>query len=124
MAESPHRTVAGDDVHTPSPLSAMGATILVPDYPSTRRNEFYGKSSLVSLVREIVQPPPKHADQGGRSRRPRCPSTSTAAPDTGPSITMGPRQRAMLQVQFALPPREVADNLLGMYLSSVHIFYP
>lgn len=37
---------------------------------------------------------------------------------------MGPRERAMLQVHFALPPREVADRLLDLYFDSVHIFYP
>lgn len=124
-AKSPHRTSTGDDHHGPSPISAMGATIPVQDRPSTgRNNEFYGGSSLVSLVREMVQPPPKHGDQGGRPRRLRSPSTPTATRDTGRSTTMRPRERTMLQVQFALPPREVADRLLDLYFTSVHIFYP
>jgi hypothetical protein len=29
-----------------------------------------------------------------------------------------------LSAEFALPPRQVADKLLGLYFNSVHIFYP
>lgn len=124
-AKSPHRTAIGDEHHGPSPISAMGATIPVQDRPSTgRNNEFYGGSSLVSLVREMVQPPSKRGDQVGRPGRLRSPSTPTATRDTGRGTTMRPRESGMLQMQFALPPREVADRLLGLYFASVHTFYP
>lgn len=124
-AKSPHRTATCNGHHGPSPISAMGATIPVQDRPPTgRNNEFYGGSSLVSLVREMVQPPSKRGNQSGRPSRTRSPSTSTATRDTSRSTTVRPRERAMLQMQFALPPREVADRLLGLYFASVHIFYP
>lgn len=90
----------------------MGGTIPSQDEQLSRgkSNEFYGESSLVSLVREIAQPPfrrpghPQHRSQ-----------TLTSEGNTASS---------MLHAQFSLPPRDVADKLLGLYFSSVHIFYP
>lgn len=31
---------------------------------------------------------------------------------------------SMIQSQYALPPRDIADHLLELYFTSVHIFYP
>ncbi|SPO06482.1 uncharacterized protein DNG_09172 [Cephalotrichum gorgonifer] len=96
----------------------------IQDHSSTRTsNEFYGESSLVSLLREMVQPPSKNDDQGGRSRRTTSPppATPTAGYSTGYNASS---VSAMLQEEFALPPREVTDRLLGTYFDSVHIFYP
>ncbi|KAM0546453.1 hypothetical protein ACHAPJ_010809 [Fusarium lateritium] len=94
----------------------MGATIPTEDEQATqtRGDEFYGESSLVSLVQAIAQPGRGHGFDGLSRHRP---SSSNRDINSEPS-------GLMLHAQFSLPPRSVADQLLKVYFSSVHIFYP
>ncbi|KAH7121477.1 fungal-specific transcription factor domain-containing protein [Dactylonectria macrodidyma] len=92
----------------PSPISAMGATNSIQAEPvMSRGNEFYGQSSVLSLLREVPR----------SDRQPDGPSTP-ASSNSRPGIN------SMLQSQYALPPREVADELLRCYFSHMHILYP
>jgi hypothetical protein len=98
---------AGD----PSPLSAMGATIRVQS-PALNRQEddFFGQSSIHSLLQEA-----SHPDQ-------RSSASAAAPPNRAPhSLSTA---TTLLTAEFALPPRQVADQLLDLYFGNVHIFYP
>ncbi|KAH7121827.1 fungal-specific transcription factor domain-containing protein [Dactylonectria estremocensis] len=105
----------------PSPISAMGATNSIQVEPvMSRGNEFYGQSSVLSLLREV---PRSNRQQAGPStparsngQQPNTPGRSSSSSRLGIN--------SMLQSQYALPPREVADELLRFYFSHMHILYP
>lgn len=109
-AVSPLGTIRSPGVHRngkPSPVSAMGASVVDgPTSPGT--SEIYGQSSVHSLLQEV-----SHVSNRRRSR----PSNRSNRP-----AAQGPD--AMVGAQYALPPRQVADELLALYFTNVHIFYP
>ncbi|KDN63539.1 hypothetical protein CSUB01_11996 [Colletotrichum sublineola] len=90
-----------------SPVSAMGA-------PGSSYNpqddDVYGQSSIHSLLREVSRP-------GHR----RLTAASVAFPDRESAVSA---ESMLASAEFALPARQIADQLLGLYFSSVHIFYP
>ncbi|KAG9496396.1 hypothetical protein J7337_012984 [Fusarium musae] len=89
----------------PSPVSTMGATTLTLN---PQEDEFFGQSSVHSLLREVP-----HANRRHRSTAPlrnRDESSATSS--------------SLLTAEFALPPRQIADKFLNLYFDSVHIFYP
>lgn len=108
--------MSSDQHQGPSPISAMGATIPTEaeQATQTRGDEFYGESSLVSLVQTIALPGRDHGFGGFSRHRFNSSNGDIASQPLG----------SMLHVQFSLPPRSVADQLLNVYFSSVHIFYP
>jgi len=85
-------------------------------------NEFYGSSSAASFMKEAcksVKPhKPCHPEQG---------SCSARVPDLPVSLM---RPGASIQGQFAyadkftLPPRSLADHLLGLFFEKVYWLYP
>lgn len=94
----------------PSPVSAMGATTLVQSSTLNRReDDFFGQSSVHSLLREVSHPE-------NRQR-----SACAAAPHRASSLSTA---TTLLTAELALPPRQVADKLLDLYFDNVHIFYP
>lgn len=103
-------------------ISAMGATMIGEDQgPISRGNEYYGASSLVSLINGVASPSAPHGARMGRrgasgTSRPRMNATTAS---TASSSIM-----SMLQPQYALPPRRLADELLALYFDNNHIFYP
>ncbi|KAH7472036.1 hypothetical protein FOMA001_g13485 [Fusarium oxysporum f. sp. matthiolae] len=86
----------------PSPVSTMGATTLALN---RQEDEFFGQSSVHSLLREVPHPDRHQSAAPLRDRNPTSAST-------------------LLTADFALPPRQVADKLLDLYFDNVHIFYP
>ncbi|KAH7470112.1 hypothetical protein FOMA001_g14006 [Fusarium oxysporum f. sp. matthiolae] len=86
----------------PSPVSTMGATTLTLN---RQEDEFFGQSSVHSLLREVPHPD-RHRPAAPLRNRDRSSATS------------------LLTAEFALPPRQVADKFLDLYFDSVHIFYP
>ncbi|KAF4449689.1 hypothetical protein F53441_7090 [Fusarium austroafricanum] len=87
----------------------MGATTLTSNH---QQDEFFGQSSIHSLLREVSHPD-------------RHKSRSTAPPrDRDPNRISISSATTLLTAEFALPPRQVADQLLELYFNSVHIFYP
>lgn len=120
-----HRPLLEYGDEDPSPVSAMGTS--VPDQQSRNHgqvNQYYGESSLISLIRGVVRSSSSQRDrvvnrlEHGSIMPPPNASTQFNGPDTNVPIS------SLLQTQYALPPRDVADHLLGLYFSSVHIFYP
>ncbi|KAH7310824.1 fungal-specific transcription factor domain-containing protein [Stachybotrys elegans] len=95
---------ASEDVG-PSPVSAMGASTMRRG-ASFGDNNFYGQSSIHSLLREV----PNAATR---------PVVGNAVADNA-----GPVNDYMMHPRYALPPRQVADKLLDLYFDNVHIFYP
>jgi hypothetical protein len=98
----------------------MGA--LMPNHDTIHSGrEYYGESSLGSLVREFIPPPAKrlrlNTNWNAASQSPRRPLLSDRS-------TLNSQEYTMLSSQFALPPREIPDKLLNLYFSNVHIFYP
>lgn len=111
-----------DDYPGPSPISAMGAAIPIDGQQSIlRQDEFYGRSSILSLAQEVthsVMPLPCRDHTTPQVRR----ELNYVTPKS--RLSSRGRTNAMAQAHFALPPREIADKLLDSYFSSVHIFYP
>jgi hypothetical protein len=101
------RSPGGRGNGKPSPLSAMGASVVDRD-TSPRAGEIYGQSSVHSLLQEV-----SHASKGRPSRQ-RHERRRPVAAETF----------AMASAHYALPPRQVADGLLALYFDNVHIFYP
>ncbi|KAI0151399.1 fungal-specific transcription factor domain-containing protein [Pestalotiopsis sp. NC0098] len=115
------------------PVSAMGAaTSIRPSVGSEmpRNTDFYGQSSIVSLLEQVIHPVrqsnSRAAEQGSSSRDsmagarlyddPHHRSQNLDAQDS----PLG----SLLRAHYALPPREVADELLDVYFDNVHLFYP
>lgn len=88
-------------------VSATGA-FMVDREVSPRTGEIYAQSTVHPLLQEV-----SHASKSRVSRPPTRKRRLSGQPS---SILVGP--------QYALPPRQIADNLLGLYFSNVHIFYP
>ncbi|PYI10108.1 hypothetical protein BO78DRAFT_232765 [Aspergillus sclerotiicarbonarius CBS 121057] len=102
-------------------LSAMGAP--APDaHVENDRDQFYGQPSLVSLLQQCAQASPGRPSQSGRLP-PRPSATSVS---TSPSFVSSVSKSisSMLSDDYSLPPRKVADWLLGIYFDNNHLFYP
>ncbi|KAI6774730.1 hypothetical protein HG530_001488 [Fusarium avenaceum] len=109
-------SIGGPEAGEPSPVSvsAMGATTLLQN---TQADTFFGQSSVHSLLREVSHPQsqsPKTAPQRHHSQTSMDISTSASCFSTA----------TLSSPDYALPPRQVADTILGLYFNSVHIFYP
>jgi hypothetical protein len=124
----PRQPVTGASAYTdapiyntpPSSVSAMGAAVPDTDLNRTdRRDEFYGQSSIVSLMRQCSQPP---ASQGVRQSHPTH-GCNAPIPALTPAFDLK-NSLSLLSDDFSLPPRNVADSLLDVYFTNVHIFYP
>lgn len=111
-----------NDYEGPSPISAMGAVILIDGKQSVlRQDEFYGRSSILSLAQEVTHsamPFPRRGHATPQVRREL--NYVTAKPRMSKRV----QTNAMAQAHFALPPREIANKLLDSYFTSVHVFYP
>lgn len=105
-------------------VSAMGAA--VPDVCDTRsHDEYYGQSSLVSFIQQCTHTSANHESGRGppsRSTQPITPSTASTALNQCPLKPT--RMHPHLLDDFSLPPRRVADWLLGIYFKGSHMFYP
>lgn len=107
----------GEDAFSLSPISAMGAIVPGHEQHSTRRsNEYYGESSLLSLMREVDQPSNANSDRRQQQNSSESQYRSMTRDHGDDYLT--------LQAEFALPPRAAADKLIELYFSNVHIFYP
>ncbi|KAK6221702.1 transcription activator protein acu-15 [Colletotrichum tabaci] len=130
----------------PSLVNAMGASIsLRSPVASTLQEEFYGQSSVHSLLQQVPNPAGQRAIANANNNSTNNTNNNTMA---GPGLP-GSRQRlpypsfghktnnntnsrtsqvelvdSLLQPQYALPPRRLADNLLDLYFDNVYIFYP
>ncbi|KAM0277681.1 hypothetical protein ACHAQH_005624 [Verticillium albo-atrum] len=105
----------------PSPVSAstiVATTLVQSSTPGAHTDDFFGRSSVHSLLREV-------SHSGGKLRG--TATTEAAAVRQGPHGSLRPlvsTSTSLTSAEFALPPRQVADKLLGLYFDSVHIFYP
>lgn len=100
-------------------ISAMGATMVAQDHRGTpRSNEYYGASSLVSLIQGVAQPTPSGAFSNEFA------PTKHQNEARGDSSIASLPMLCMLRPQYALPPRKIADDLLRLYFDNNHIFYP
>lgn len=99
-------------------MSAMGATTLLESSNlSCQEDEFFGQSSVHSLLREA-----SHSRSAHPENRQRLGSQRSLRPSAA-SLPMS-RATTLLSADFALPPRQVADKLLNNYFDNVHVFYP
>lgn len=107
----------------PMSLAAMG--MAVPGTPDAACNDqYYGQSSLVSLVHQYAQSSPGHRSAQSLSRHPMASSMSPASFASGPNVSSSKNMATLLSDDFSLPPRRLADWLLEVYFSNNHIFYP
>ncbi|KAF5002531.1 hypothetical protein FGRMN_296 [Fusarium graminum] len=107
----PSQGVRGPEAGGPSPVSAMGATTHLQSSTLNRReDEFFGQSSVHSLLRQVPQ---SHSQSG-----------NTDIGSLGHDASSLTTASSLLAAEFALPPRQVADTLLNQYFDNVHIFYP
>ncbi|KAF6816921.1 fungal specific transcription factor, partial [Colletotrichum sojae] len=105
------------------PVNAMGASMEVqtesPDTPS-QDGVYYGQSSVHSLLQRVPRPNTAIVTPaGGTQHLPRRQGHH-----------MPPQERAqekvdsLLQPEYALPSRSMANTLLHLYLDHIHVFYP
>ncbi|KIW44027.1 uncharacterized protein PV06_05070 [Exophiala oligosperma] len=123
------RSVQGHDSeqghHASSPVDAMGTAIRGGSFRCDPTDEYYGQSSVVSLMKEVSQ------HQGSDSqpafvddRLSRPTRTRQYAPWSRSTLNETDFARLMLQPRFSLPPRSMAEKLLDIYFQNVQIFYP
>ncbi|XHG08743.1 hypothetical protein AWENTII_011836 [Aspergillus wentii] len=91
---------------TVSPINAMGTAIPMMDHVSSTADQFYGQSSVVSLIQQVV------------------PTRKTARHSSGSILATPKENSSLLDETFSLPPRRAADWLLDIYFHNVHVFYP
>lgn len=107
----------------PMSLGAMGTA--VPSTPDeSSHDQYYGRSSLVSLVHQCAQNSPGH--QSTQSQKQPTVRSSQTSSSYQFSTTGSPstKMATMLSDDFSLPPRQQADWLLEVYFTNNHIFYP
>jgi hypothetical protein len=108
--------------HGTSPVTAMGAAVPARMVSGSLDvdEQYYGQSSVVSLLRQTSRDRTRtensqHAKkQQAREARRGWPATAMA----------NSASALLLNDQFCLPPRRVADTLLDVYRKDVHIFHP
>ncbi|CAI7644110.1 unnamed protein product [Penicillium manginii] len=100
----------------------MGAAL--PSTPEEAGyDQYYGQSSLVSLVNQYAQKSPGRQSvqsQGGSS----IPSLLASSANSAGANTSSTNMTVLLSDDFSLPPRRLADWLLEVYFANNHIFYP
>ncbi|KAF6781429.1 fungal specific transcription factor domain-containing protein, partial [Colletotrichum musicola] len=103
------------------PVNAMGASMAVqtesPDTPS-HDGVYYGPSSVHSLLQHLPRPSPATITPAGDTQHHPLPRPQ--------GRRMYPQERvdSLLQPEYALPPRSMANALLHLYLDNIHVFYP
>ncbi|CAG7928945.1 unnamed protein product [Penicillium olsonii] len=107
----------------PMSLAAMGAA--VPGTPDTTcQDQYYGQSSLASLVHQYAQSSP--GQHSARSKNYQETPNSMSPPSLLPCANgpLSPNMATLISDDFSLPPRRLADWLLDVYFTNNHIFYP
>ncbi|KAF9892311.1 hypothetical protein FE257_002088 [Aspergillus nanangensis] len=108
----------------PGTISAMGATLTDLD-DSTMRDEYYGQSSIISLVQECAQTSPGQQSLHSQPRRTQHPVTPSASSTSSCNVSCSAvGMSSLLSDDFSLPPRRTADWLLEIYFTNAHLFYP
>ncbi|ETS80716.1 hypothetical protein PFICI_08245 [Pestalotiopsis fici W106-1] len=113
-----------------TPVNAMGAATSIWS-SSSRNREFFGQSSIVSLLEQVAHPVLQASSYAAESTSAR---SDIPAPRRGlgdranePTLRFDGREGSLsglLGAQYSLPPRDVADELFNNYYANVHIFYP
>ncbi|OQD95699.1 hypothetical protein PENSOL_c019G00914 [Penicillium solitum] len=107
----------------PMSLAAMGTA--VPGTPDAAcHDQYYGQSSLVSLVHQYAQSSPGHRSVQSQSKHAVASIMSPSSFASGPSVSSSTNMATLLSDDFSLPPRRLADWLLEVYFNNNHIFYP
>lgn len=104
---------------TGTTVNAMGTVIPGQALRTPALREYYGQSSVVSLMQEVSQSPQATRPISSRTYR----SSETTA-GVGRGSSKPDTTDTLLQARLCLPPRRLAEKLLGVYFRSVHIFYP
>lgn len=102
----------------------MGAAL--PSTPEEAgHDQYYGQSSLVSLVNQYAQKSPgcQSVQSQGGSSIPSLLASSTNSAGAN-TVTSSTNMTVLLSDDFSLPPRRLADWLLEVYFANNHIFYP
>ncbi|KAL3469738.1 fungal-specific transcription factor domain-containing protein [Aspergillus californicus] len=102
----------------PGSISAMGAAV-VDIRDADIQDQYYGETSLVSLVQECT-----HASPRQHRKRVRPPPTPSFNSPASCNISCNTPASSLLSDDYSLPPRKTADWLLHIYFSSAHLFYP
>jgi hypothetical protein len=103
-------------------FNAMGVMCPMESQQQSPNQTFYGRSSVASLLKQIPldstevegSRPQNNVGQRGHLLQRHSPYTPKAS-----NLSSMKRMRG-----FSLPPRNVADDLLDHYWSSVHLYYP
>ncbi|KAK4195296.1 fungal-specific transcription factor domain-containing protein, partial [Triangularia verruculosa] len=126
-----------DSLENATKITAMGTVSAEHDVNQAfeeTQDEFYGSSSAASFMKEAygsVKPQKQHA--GERATAPPVLPSSTTLTRSGSVVTttataafaadFGPL-RFLQPDRFALPPRNVADYLVGRFFERVYWLYP
>lgn len=107
----------------PDSISAMGAR-LTDTNDTDMRDQYYGQSSIISLVQECAQTPPGQLSQPFQPRSADPVTSSTSSTRSCNVSCDGGEMSSLLSDDFSLPPRKIADWLLDIYFTNSHLFYP
>ncbi|KAJ5775767.1 uncharacterized protein N7511_000778 [Penicillium nucicola] len=100
----------------------MGAAL--PSTPEEAGyDQYYGRSSLVSLVNQYAQKSPGRQSVESQAG-PAIPSLLASSTNSAGANTSSTNMAVLLSDDFSLPPRRLADWLLEVYFANNHIFYP
>ncbi|PLB50078.1 hypothetical protein P170DRAFT_445469 [Aspergillus steynii IBT 23096] len=114
--------MAGSNTNSNS-ISAMGAAVPDVDGVDTR-DQFYGQSSIISLLEKYTQASTGQTPQSSKHSRAQqhTPSPATSTPSFAASSAI--TDTSLLSEDFSLPPRKLADWLLEVYFNNFHLLYP
>ncbi|KEF59867.1 uncharacterized protein A1O9_04715 [Exophiala aquamarina CBS 119918] len=97
----------------------MGVVYSIDSNQQSPDPAFYGKSSVASLLSSIPSEPARERSGHDRLRQPLAnfANRNSISRPTGSAFSRN-------RLWFHLPPRCVADDLLGQYWSNNHLYYP
>ena len=100
-------------------FGAMGVVYSIDSNQQSPDPAFYGKSSVASLLSSIPSEPAREKSGHNRLRQPLA-NFAHRSSFSRPTGSVSSRNR----LWCPLPPRRVADDLLGQYWSNNHLYYP
>ncbi|KAJ5964721.1 uncharacterized protein N7479_004597 [Penicillium vulpinum] len=107
-------------------VTAMGAISVAEDDPGTdspQEQQYYGDSSVASFMRLAGESMPLQTYMSAL-RSSKNESSRSQGPDPGIWRDLGHPTVDLRFDDFSLPPRSLADHLLGCYFNRVHCLFP
>lgn len=111
-----------------SPVNAMGSSVYLDSRIASPSNEFFGGSSAAYFMHQVKetlrrQPHDNPASSRSSHKRVLAPYHVQVASQNSGGRSNGPFE-SVASEYFTLPTRDLADELMKIYWTSVHSLYP